>query len=45
MHIPSDNYDADEKSRIWLLISYEQQHKGTFTRTRDVKILLERLRS
>jgi hypothetical protein len=44
MHIPSDNYDADEKSRIWLLISNEQQHKGTFTRTQNVKILLERLR-
>jgi hypothetical protein len=36
---------ADEKSRIWLLISNEQQHKGTFTRTQNVKILLERLRS
>jgi hypothetical protein len=45
MHIPSDNYDADEKSRIRLLISNEQQHKGTFTRTQNVKILLERLRS
>jgi hypothetical protein len=45
MHIPSDNYDADEKSRIRLLISNEQQHKGTFTRTHNVKILLERLRS
>jgi hypothetical protein len=33
MHIPSDNYDADEKSIIQLLISNEQQHKGTFTRT------------
>jgi hypothetical protein len=40
---PSDNYDADEKNRIWLLISNEQ-HKGTFMRTQDVKILLERLR-
>jgi hypothetical protein len=45
MHIPFDNYDADEKSRIQLLISNEQQHKGTFTRTQNVKILLERLRS
>jgi hypothetical protein len=45
MRIPSDNYDADEKSRIWLLISNEQQHKGTFTRTQNVKILLKRLRS
>jgi hypothetical protein len=44
MHIPYNNYDADEKSRIWLLISNEQQHKGTFTRTQNVKILLERLR-
>jgi hypothetical protein len=44
MHIPSDNYDADEKNRIRLLISNEQQHKGTFTRTQNVKILLERLR-
>jgi hypothetical protein len=26
MHIPSDNYDDDEKSRIQLLISNEQQH-------------------
>jgi hypothetical protein len=45
MHIPSDNYDADEKSKIRLLISNEQQHKGIFTRTRNVKILVERLRS
>jgi hypothetical protein len=45
MHIPSDNYNADEKSRIWLLISNEQQHKETFTRTQNVKILLERLKS
>jgi hypothetical protein len=45
MHIPSDNYDADEKSRIRLLISNEQQHKGIFTRTQNVKILLERLKS
>jgi hypothetical protein len=44
MHIPSNNYDADEKRRIWLLISNEQQYKGTFTRTQNVKILLERLR-
>jgi hypothetical protein len=44
MHIPSDNYDADEKSRIQLLISNEQQHKEIFTRTQNVKILLERLR-
>jgi hypothetical protein len=43
MHIPSDNYDANEKSRIRLLISNEQQHKGTFMRTQNVKILLERL--
>jgi hypothetical protein len=41
MHIPSDNYDADEKSRIRLLISNEQQHKGTFTRTHNVKIILK----
>jgi hypothetical protein len=27
MHIASDNYDADEKSRIRLLISNKQQHK------------------
>jgi hypothetical protein len=33
MHIPSDNYDADEKSIIHLLISNEQQHKEIFTRT------------
>jgi hypothetical protein len=45
MHIPSDNYDTDEKSGIRLLISNEQQHKGTFMRTQNVKILLERLRS
>jgi hypothetical protein len=45
MHIPSNNYDADEKSRIQLLISNEQQHKRTFMRTQNVKILLERLRS
>jgi hypothetical protein len=45
MHIPSDNYDADERSRIQLLISNEQQHKVTFMRTQNVKILLERLRS
>jgi hypothetical protein len=45
MHIPSDNYVADEKNRIWLLINNEQQYKGTFTRTQNVKILLERLRS
>jgi hypothetical protein len=45
MHIPSDNYDADEKSIIRLLISNEQQYKGTFMRTQNVKILLERLRS
>jgi hypothetical protein len=45
MHILFDNYDADEKSKILLLISNEQQHKGTFTRTQNVKILLERLRS
>jgi hypothetical protein len=44
MHIPSDNYDADEKSRIQLLISNEQQHKETFMRTQNVKILLERVR-
>jgi hypothetical protein len=35
MHIPSDNYDADEKSRIQLLISNEQQHKGTYFLTID----------
>jgi hypothetical protein len=34
-----------QKSRIRLLISNEQQHKGTFVRTQNVKILLERLRS
>jgi hypothetical protein len=45
MHILSDNYDTDEKSKIQLLISNEQQHKGTFMRTQNVKILLERLRS
>jgi hypothetical protein len=45
MHIPSDNYDANEKSRIRLLISNEQQYKGRFTRTQNAKILLERLRS
>jgi hypothetical protein len=45
MHIPSDNYDADAKSRIQLLISNEQYHKGTFTRTQNIKILLEKLRS
>jgi hypothetical protein len=45
MHIPSENYDAGEKNRIWLLISNEQHHKGTFMRTQNVKILLERLRS
>jgi hypothetical protein len=45
MHIPFDNYNADEKSRIQLLITNEQQHKGTFTRTQYMKILLERLRS
>jgi hypothetical protein len=45
MRIPSDNYNADEKNRIRLLISNEQQHKGTFTRTQNVKILLQRLRS
>jgi hypothetical protein len=45
MHVPSDNYDADEKSIIWLLITNEQYHKGTFMRTQNVKILLERLRS
>jgi hypothetical protein len=45
MHIPSDNYDANEKNGIWLLISNEQQHKGTFIRTQNLKILLERLRS
>jgi hypothetical protein len=39
-----DNYNADEKSRIQLLISNEQQHKGIFMRTQNVKILLERLR-
>jgi hypothetical protein len=44
MHIPSDNYDADEKNKIQLLISNEQQCKRTFTRTQNVKILLERLR-
>jgi hypothetical protein len=44
MHNHSDNYDADEKNRIRLLISNEQQHKGTFTRTQNVKILLKRLR-
>jgi hypothetical protein len=44
MHNPFDNYDADEKSRIRLLVSNEQQHKETFTRTQNVKILLERLR-
>jgi hypothetical protein len=44
MHIHSDNYDADEKSRIQLLISNEQQQKGTFMRTQNVNILLERLR-
>jgi hypothetical protein len=44
MHISSDNYVADEKSRIRLLISNEQQYKGTFTRTQNVKISLERLR-
>jgi hypothetical protein len=45
MHIPSDNYYADGKNKIQLLISNEQQHKGTFTRMQNVKILLERLRS
>jgi hypothetical protein len=45
MHIPSDNYDADEKNIIRLLISNEQQHKGTFMKIHNVKILLERLRS
>jgi hypothetical protein len=45
MRIPSNNYDADEKSRIQLLISNEQQHKGIFMRTQNAKILLERLRS
>jgi hypothetical protein len=45
MHIPFDNYDVDEKIRIRLLISNEQQHKRIFTRTQNVKILLERLRS
>jgi hypothetical protein len=45
MHIPFDNYDADEKSRFRLLISNGQQHKRTFMRTQNVKILLERLRS
>jgi hypothetical protein len=44
MYIPSDNYDADEKIRIQLLISNEQQYKETFMRTQNVKILLERLR-
>jgi hypothetical protein len=34
-----------KKRKIRLLISNEQQHKGTFTRTQNVKILLERLRS
>jgi hypothetical protein len=34
-----------QKSRIRLLISNEQQHKGTFTKTQNVKILLKRLRS
>jgi hypothetical protein len=33
MYIPFDNYDADEKSIIQLLISNKQQHKETFTRT------------
>jgi hypothetical protein len=45
MHILSDNYDADEKSKIQLLISNEQQHKRTFMRTHNMNILLERLRS
>jgi hypothetical protein len=45
MHIPSDNYDADKKNRIQLLISNEQKYKGTFMITQNVKILLERLRS
>jgi hypothetical protein len=45
MHIPSDNYDTDEKSRIRLLISNEQQHKRTFMRTQNAKILLKILRS
>jgi hypothetical protein len=45
MHISFDNYDADEKNIIWLLISNEQQHKGTFTKIQNVKILLERLTS
>jgi hypothetical protein len=45
MHIPSDNYDANEKSRIQLLIRNEQQHKEIFMRTQNMKILLERLRS
>jgi hypothetical protein len=44
MHIPSDIYDADEKSRIRLLISNEQQHKGIFTRTHNVKILLRKIK-
>jgi hypothetical protein len=33
MHIPSDNYNVDEKSRIQLLISNKQQHKRIFIRT------------
>jgi hypothetical protein len=41
MHILSDNYDVDEKSKIQLLISNEQHHKGTFTRTQNMKILLK----
>jgi hypothetical protein len=44
MHIPSDIYDADEKSRIRLLSSNEQQHKGIFTRTHNVKILLRKIK-
>jgi hypothetical protein len=45
MHIHSDNYNANEKSRIQLLITNEQEHKGTFTGSQYMKILLERLRS
>jgi hypothetical protein len=45
MHILSDNYDANEKSKIQLLISNEQQHKGILMRTHNMNILLERLRS
>jgi hypothetical protein len=38
MHILFDNYDANEKRKIQLLISNEQHYKGTFTKTQNVKI-------